>query len=146
MSEVQYIWADPASASQQVALSSIAQAMEKKQVMAIARWVNKDGADPKMGVLSPSIFENVDCLLWVQVWLGFFYPVSILCSPGSLFGTEYCNADAFRGRRSQIHIRITRQPHEQKGQGRYRASMHSHRRTARSNGQICRCHGPDACW
>jgi len=67
MSEVQYIWADPSSPSQQVALSSIAQAMEEKQVMAIARWVSKDGADPKMGVLSPSIFDNVDCLLWVQV-------------------------------------------------------------------------------
>lgn len=80
MSEVQYIWADPASASQQVALSSIAQAMEQKQVMAIARWVNKDGADPKMGVLSPSIFENVDCLLWVQVWLGFsiLFPFFVL--------------------------------------------------------------------
>jgi ATP-dependent DNA helicase 2 subunit 2 len=35
--------------------------------MAIARWVSRDGADPKMSVLSPSLFENVDCLLWVQV-------------------------------------------------------------------------------
>jgi ATP-dependent DNA helicase 2 subunit 2 len=35
--------------------------------MAIARWVTKDGADPKMGVLSPSIFDKVDCLLWVQM-------------------------------------------------------------------------------
>lgn len=67
LGEVSYIWADPASPNQQVALSSIAQAMEEKKVMAIARWVGRDGADPKMGVLSPSIFENVDCLLWVQV-------------------------------------------------------------------------------
>lgn len=81
MSEVQYIWADPASPSQQVALSSIAQAMEEKQVMAIGRWVTKDGADPKMGVLSPSIFENVDCLLWVQVRLGLHYsPTFFVCS------------------------------------------------------------------
>lgn len=67
MSEVHYIWADPASPSQQVALSSIAQAMDQKKVMAIARWVSRDGADPKMGVLYPSIFDKVDCLLWAQV-------------------------------------------------------------------------------
>lgn len=42
--------------------------------MAIARWVSRDGADPKMGVLSPSMFENVDCLLWVQVSFLFFLP------------------------------------------------------------------------
>lgn len=35
--------------------------------MAIARWVTKDGMDPKMGVLSPVVFDEVDCLLWVQV-------------------------------------------------------------------------------
>lgn len=67
MGEVYYIWGDPASAQQQVALSSIAQAMSTKKVMAIARWVARDGADTKMGVLSPSIFDSVDCLLWVQV-------------------------------------------------------------------------------
>ena len=59
----------PPPPPQQVALSSIAQAMAKKELMAIARWVSRDGADPKMGVLSPSLFENVDCLLWVQVSL-----------------------------------------------------------------------------
>ncbi|KAF7986188.1 hypothetical protein HWV62_38598 [Athelia sp. TMB] len=67
MGEVYYIWGDPASAQQQVALSSIAQAMSIKKVMAIARWVARDGADTKMGVLSPSIFDSVDCLLWVQM-------------------------------------------------------------------------------
>ena len=35
--------------------------------MAIARWVTKDGMDPKMGVLSPVVFHEVDCLLWAQV-------------------------------------------------------------------------------
>jgi len=74
--------------------------------MAIARWVTKDGADPKMGVLSPSIFENVDCLLWVQVrdWIFISLPciliLFVLC----------CGADALRRRRPQIHLRITRQP------------------------------------
>ncbi|KAG1738615.1 SPOC domain-like protein [Suillus paluster] len=67
MGEVQYIWADPGSPQQQVALSSIVQAMYEKGVLAIARWVSKDGMDPKMGVLSPSIFTNIDCLLWVQM-------------------------------------------------------------------------------
>lgn len=67
MGEVQYVWADPAQPAQQVALSSVAQAMFEKGVMAIARWVGRDGSDPKMGVLSPSVFEEIDCLLWVQV-------------------------------------------------------------------------------
>ena len=52
---------------QQVALSSMVQAMYEKGVMAIARWVSRDDMDPKMGVLYPSVFEEVDCLLWVQV-------------------------------------------------------------------------------
>ncbi len=66
MGEVQYVWADPSSPQQQVALSSIVQAMYEKGVLAIARWVTKDGMDPKMGVLSPTIFDKVDCLLWAQ--------------------------------------------------------------------------------
>ncbi|KAK0232849.1 SPOC domain-like protein [Armillaria fumosa] len=67
MGEIQYVWADPSSPQQQVALSSIVQAMYEKGVMAIARWVTKDGMDPKMGVLSPTIFDKVDCLLWAQM-------------------------------------------------------------------------------
>ncbi|KZT24684.1 SPOC domain-like protein [Neolentinus lepideus HHB14362 ss-1] len=67
MGEVYYVWADPNQPQQQVALSSIVQVMDKEGVMAIARWVNKDGAEPKMGVLCPSVFEKVDCLLWVQM-------------------------------------------------------------------------------
>jgi ATP-dependent DNA helicase 2 subunit 2 len=41
--------------------------MYEKNVMAIARWVTKDGMDPKMGVLSPIVFDEVDCLIWAQV-------------------------------------------------------------------------------
>ncbi|THG94528.1 hypothetical protein EW026_g6962 [Hermanssonia centrifuga] len=67
MGEVQYIWADPSSPVQQVALSSVVEAMYEKGAMAIARWVSKDGMDPKMGVLAPTVFENVDCFLWVQM-------------------------------------------------------------------------------
>ncbi|KAI0735882.1 SPOC domain-like protein [Earliella scabrosa] len=67
MGEVYYVWADPASPMQQVALSSVVQAMYEKGVMAIARWVSKDDMDPKMGVLLPSVFEEIDCFLWVQM-------------------------------------------------------------------------------
>ncbi len=67
MGEVYYVWADPASPMQQVALSSIVQAMYEKGTMAIARWVSKDDMDPKMGVLCPSVFAEAECLLWVQV-------------------------------------------------------------------------------
>ena len=64
MGEVQYIWADPAQPRQQIALSSIIRAMFKEKVYAIGRWVSKDSADPKMGVLAPCKFPDVDCLLW----------------------------------------------------------------------------------
>jgi len=67
MDEIQYIWADPSSPQQQVALSSIIQAMEEKNFMAIARWVSRDGMDPKMGVLKPVLFDNVNCLIWSHV-------------------------------------------------------------------------------
>ncbi|KAF9560191.1 SPOC domain-like protein [Agrocybe pediades] len=71
MGEVQYIFADPSSPKEQVALSSMCQAMgggkNKKKIMAIARWVSKDGMDPKMGVLTPAKFDKVDCLLWSQM-------------------------------------------------------------------------------
>ena len=67
MGEIQYVWADPSSAQQQVALSSVVQAMQKKKVMAIARWVSRDGMDPKMGVLLPVTNDNVHYLLWSQV-------------------------------------------------------------------------------
>ena len=67
MGEVQYVWADPDSPQQQVALSSIVQGMSKAKVMAVGRMVSRDGMDPKMGVLTPCSFEKVDCLLWVQV-------------------------------------------------------------------------------
>jgi ATP-dependent DNA helicase 2 subunit 2 len=41
--------------------------MYEKGSVAIARWVFKDGMDPKMGVLYPEVFEKVECLLWAHV-------------------------------------------------------------------------------
>ncbi|KAG6845292.1 hypothetical protein H0H87_011443 [Tephrocybe sp. NHM501043] len=67
MGEIQYVWADPSSAIQQAALSSIVKAMNEKNSMAIARWVTKDDMDPKMGVLTPVEWDEVDCLLWAQM-------------------------------------------------------------------------------
>ncbi|KAF9259906.1 ku80-like protein [Marasmius fiardii PR-910] len=79
MGEVYYVWADPDRPHQQVALSSLVQAMDmdnseddtkdkkRKRLMAIARWVTRDGMDPKMGVLMPTMFENVHCFLWANM-------------------------------------------------------------------------------
>lgn len=67
MGEIHYIWGDPSSPQQQIALSSIVKAMYRKKCMAIARWVSKDYMDPKMGVLSPVTFDNIDCLIWSHV-------------------------------------------------------------------------------
>jgi ATP-dependent DNA helicase 2 subunit 2 len=72
MGEIHYIWADPSAPQQQVALSSIVKAMYNKKCLAIARWVSRDGMDPKMGVLSPVLFDNIDCLIWSHV--------SVLCT------------------------------------------------------------------
>ena len=41
--------------------------MDKLNMFAITRWVNRDGSEPKMGVLAPCRFEKIDCFLWVQV-------------------------------------------------------------------------------
>lgn len=51
--------------------------MTERQVMAIARWVSRDGMDPKMGVLTPGSLDKVDCLLWCQV-NGYFDSQEIL--------------------------------------------------------------------
>ncbi|KAK2462108.1 hypothetical protein APHAL10511_006571 [Amanita phalloides] len=67
MGEISYVWADPTSPHQQAALSSLVQAMYQKGSVAIARLVSRDGMDPKMGVLSPIVFDKVDCFLWAQM-------------------------------------------------------------------------------
>ncbi|KAJ7151626.1 ku80-like protein [Mycena filopes] len=67
LGEIQYIWGDPSQPAQEVAISSIAQALYEKNAYAIARWVSKDGMDAKMGVLAPCIAEGIDCLLWAQM-------------------------------------------------------------------------------
>ncbi|KIY45729.1 SPOC domain-like protein [Fistulina hepatica ATCC 64428] len=67
MGEIQFVYGSPALPLQQVALSSLVRAMEAREIMAIARWTLKDGSDPKMGVLRPCAFPDVDCLLWAQM-------------------------------------------------------------------------------
>ncbi|KAF5382804.1 hypothetical protein D9757_007263 [Collybiopsis confluens] len=67
MGEIQYIWGNPDNASAQCALSSMVQAMYEKGVLAVARWVTADGRDPKMGIMSPALFEQVHCLLWAPM-------------------------------------------------------------------------------
>ena len=67
MGEVQYIWGDPDSPTHQVALSSIVQAMYEKGVVGVVRYVAREGSDPRMGVIMPTVFDEVDCFLFVQV-------------------------------------------------------------------------------
>ncbi|OSD05649.1 SPOC domain-like protein [Trametes coccinea BRFM310] len=67
MGEVYYVFADPTSPMQQVALSSLVRAMDEQHVAAIARWTKTDKSDPKMGLLWPSGYEDTDCFLWVQM-------------------------------------------------------------------------------
>ncbi|KAG8220208.1 SPOC domain-like protein [Butyriboletus roseoflavus] len=67
MGELSYVYASPTSIPDQLAFSSIVQAMYEKGVLAIARMVSREGLDPKMGVLSPIVWPNVDVLLWVQM-------------------------------------------------------------------------------
>ncbi|KAI0079062.1 SPOC domain-like protein [Panus rudis PR-1116 ss-1] len=67
MSEVYYIWAEPKTSMSQVALSSLVRAMEDSGLVAIARWVTRDGMDPKIGILEPRVDVDADCFLWVKV-------------------------------------------------------------------------------
>ncbi|KAI5986333.1 SPOC like C-terminal domain-containing protein [Pisolithus albus] len=67
LSEVFYVFATPTSAPDQIAFSSIVQAMYERGVLAIARMVRSDGTEPKMGVLSPIVWPKVDLLLWAQM-------------------------------------------------------------------------------
>ena len=61
------MFAAPSSAPDQVAFSSIVQAMFEKGVLAIARMVRLDGSDPKIGVLAPRVWPDIDLMLWAQV-------------------------------------------------------------------------------
>ncbi|KAJ4485400.1 SPOC domain-like protein [Lentinula aciculospora] len=67
MGEVQYIWGNPDNPTAQCAISSIVQAMYEKGVLAVGRWVTGDGRDPRMGAMSPALFDKVHCLLWVPM-------------------------------------------------------------------------------
>jgi ATP-dependent DNA helicase 2 subunit 2 len=69
MSEVQFLWPDTSSGKAQVEFSSIVQAMHKKDLVAVSRWVTRDHGDPKMGILIPRLWGNIDSLSWVQVCL-----------------------------------------------------------------------------
>lgn len=124
MSEVQYIWADPSSPNQQVALSSIVQGMLSARVMGIARWATKDGMDPKMGVVAPCSFDKVDCLLWVQVSMHERYD-------------EFSSndvLDAIRGRRSKVHFRLAREALQQTRRRSDESSVSSNRGTEGRHG------------
>ena len=67
MGEISYVFGSPTSVPEQLAFSSVVQAMFDKGVLAIARMVRTDSGEPKMGVLSPVPWGNLDMLLWAQV-------------------------------------------------------------------------------
>lgn len=133
MGEVQYVWADPGAPLQQVALSSIAEAMYEKGVMAIARWVTRDGADPKMGVLKAMADADVDYFLWVQVRAPRAH---------TRRRTHLYRADALRGRRAAVHLPVAREAGQQEGRARHTAPLPPHGRTNGGNGRLRRRHGP----
>jgi ATP-dependent DNA helicase 2 subunit 2 len=85
MSEVQFLWADTASGKAQVEFSSIVQAMHHKNLVAVSRWVTRDHGDPKMGILIPRLWENIDSLSWVQVCLS--CRINLSCKTVSNTGT-----------------------------------------------------------
>ena len=89
LSEVSFVFAAPSSAPDQVAFSSIVQAMFEKGVMAIARMVKLEGSDPKIGVLSPRVWPDIDVMLWVQV--------HIFAVDHHTLGAHMACVDAFRG-------------------------------------------------
>jgi ATP-dependent DNA helicase 2 subunit 2 len=101
MGEIHYVWADPGAVRQQLAMSSLVQAMFEKGAMAIARWITKDGSDPRMGVLSPCVFENVECFLWAPVGAD---------DPFFEHTLTLCNLDAFCRRRQKVYFRVFGQP------------------------------------
>ncbi|KZT42746.1 SPOC domain-like protein [Sistotremastrum suecicum HHB10207 ss-3] len=67
MGEMQHVWADRALGQNQVAFGSLVQAMHRKDLVAITRWVSRDSADPKMGVLMPKVWDKIDSFLWAQL-------------------------------------------------------------------------------
>jgi ATP-dependent DNA helicase 2 subunit 2 len=67
MSEVQFLWADQATGKAQVAFSALVHAMFQKDLVALTRFTTRSGPDPKMGILTPRIWEEIDSLTWVQV-------------------------------------------------------------------------------
>lgn len=139
MGEVTYLWADPNSGKEQVALSAIVQAMYEKGALAIARWVSRDGTDPKMGVLKPAVAENVDYFLWVQV-PQFFKLVDLSTENLSIIVIV-----ALCRRRAQFSICVPRTPHFEEGRSDREASLPSNRRASRGYGELRGCDGSHGC-
>ncbi|PVF93424.1 SPOC domain-like protein [Serendipita vermifera] len=67
MGEVYYIWGDTESARNQIAFSSIVQALAQEDLCAVIRMVTGNNYAPKLGVAVPRVMDKTDCLLWVQM-------------------------------------------------------------------------------
>lgn len=70
--EVRYVWPDMTSPRAQIEFSSFSSALYLTDLTAIVRWVNKDDAEPNIGVLIPSFQipepgKKLDLMYWIKV-------------------------------------------------------------------------------
>lgn len=67
LSEASCIIGQKGNERAQIALSSFIHALDENDLLALARLVTKDGKNPVMVVLAPSIDPEFECLVDVQV-------------------------------------------------------------------------------
>ncbi|KAL1411229.1 ATP-dependent DNA helicase yku80 [Vanrija albida] len=70
--ETRYVWPDMTSPKAQIEFSSFASALFLTDLTAIVRWVNKDDAEPSIGVLIPSFQipepgKKLDLMYWIKL-------------------------------------------------------------------------------
>lgn len=135
MGELSYVYASTTSVPDQLAFSSMTQAMFEKGVLAIARMVRGKSGDPKMGILSPIVWPNVDVLLWVQVCPTLSQRVGVMM--------DYHYVDALRGRCQTLYLSLTLYPCLKVGRKDHETSLYPNRGPTGSYGQLRGCHGPN---
>lgn len=81
--EVRYLWPDLKSAKAQIQFSSFVSALVTTGMVAITRWVNKDGSPPEIGVCIPrqefGDETRLDLMYWIRLPFAdddhrFFFP------------------------------------------------------------------------
>jgi ATP-dependent DNA helicase 2 subunit 2 len=72
MGEVRFVWPDLTSPKAQIQFSSLVEGMALRDMVAVVRWVQKDQADPVIGVCVPEMEypgeeRRLDYMFWVKV-------------------------------------------------------------------------------